>query len=154
MQPHVFIKDVLCQDPWHIARKKTTWLSSFPFPPKRNMALFPETTHISRRTFVCFLDNHPSNLNGTEPTDPVQLQSSGFCRGPFGPERFFHRWRFPWKPENKHRRRMHHLNVMMQEQGLLTLVKYGKMLFCLLFLPPKNNRWLALADAGGRTFFF
>lgn len=29
----------------------------------------------------------------------------------------------------------------------------GQMLFCLFFLPPKNNRWLALADAGGLTFF-
>lgn len=54
----------------HCQKKKTTWLSSFLFPPKRNMALFPKTTHISRRTFVCFLDDHPSNLNGTLPTDP------------------------------------------------------------------------------------
>ena len=94
-------------------QKKTTWLSSFTFPPKRSMALFPETTHYSRRTFVCFLDNHPS---------------------PFGPERFFR----PLEISLETRKKTQEKDASSQCHDAGARVAYlGQMLFCLFFCHQK-----------------
>lgn len=114
------------------------------------MALFPETTHISRRTFVCFLDNHPSNLNGTLPTDPVQLQSSGFCRGPFGRNGFFTVGDFLGNQKKTQEK-----DASSQCDDAGARVAYlGKMPCFGVFLPPKIIDGWPLPMLVGLRFFF
>lgn len=76
--------------------------------------------------------------------------SAFFFRGPFGQERFFHRWRFLWKPEKNTGEGCIISMWWCRSKGCLP---WSNAMFFCFFCHQKNNRWLARADAGGLTFF-